>query len=706
MNWQPAEQTAVNPQTGERVALIGGQWVPVEQSAVNPQTGERLVMARSQPDAPRQPATLGQRLQTSLPGRIVQGMRDPLDGAAQLAPRALEFLSSAGGLAPNRVSEFFGSEAGRVDAMNAGNEQAYQGARAAVGQDGFDGGRLLGNIASPVNLLAAKAAPIRGGMSLKTIAGRGAVAGGVGGALQPLNDPAAQQDFAGEKTVQALLGAATGAAVSPAIVRGAEAVTRRIAAPSGGAAAVRAAQQVDDQVRQALREIGQDAASVPEDVLRSLRQQALTSLKQGKKLDVAAALRASDFEALGMQPLRGQVTRDPMQFARERNLRGIEGVGERITARLIEQRRTMGDTLRNFSGGASERADAGQRIVDALQATDEKMGKNVSALYNAARASSKADLDIPLQGLAQDVADVVDRFGDKVPSGVMNQVRSLGLLGGTQKRVFTLADADRVSKVINDNVGNDPATNAALTALRQSLKRAVESAVPNADNPFAPAVRAAAERFQLRDAIPALRVAAQGGANEDAFVRQFVLRSRPTEVRKLAELLAKESPDAFSQARQQMGAFLERSAFGTNLAGDRAFAPERFAASLDSLGTARLKAFFKPEEITQLRALARVGAYIGSEPTASAVNRSNTAGAGANILGRLLRGVPGVDAARAIGRSVAQPVINNNRLTQALSAQIPQTAADLTPEQARLLARIAGPLIVGSGVAGASPLVQ
>lgn len=38
-------QTATNPETGEKVALIGGQWVPVTQTATNPETGQRVGFA-------------------------------------------------------------------------------------------------------------------------------------------------------------------------------------------------------------------------------------------------------------------------------------------------------------------------------------------------------------------------------------------------------------------------------------------------------------------------------------------------------------------------------------------------------------------------------------------------------------------------------------------------------------------------------------
>jgi hypothetical protein len=115
--------------------------------------------------------TTKEKVQASLPGRVLQGARDMIDGGAQLLPRGLVFVSSAGGMAPNPVSNFFGSEARRVDQINAGNEQAYQQARTRTGQEGFDGGRLIGNIVSPGNAAIAAVAPIRQGHGHRFVAG-------------------------------------------------------------------------------------------------------------------------------------------------------------------------------------------------------------------------------------------------------------------------------------------------------------------------------------------------------------------------------------------------------------------------------------------------------------------------------------------------------------------------------------------------------
>jgi hypothetical protein len=50
--------------------------------------------------------------------------------------------------------------------------------------------------------------------------------------------------------------------------------------------------------------------------------------------------------SVGMPALAGQVNRDPMQFAKELNLRGVQNVGEPIAARLNEQNRILQTGIR------------------------------------------------------------------------------------------------------------------------------------------------------------------------------------------------------------------------------------------------------------------------------------------------------------------------------------------------------------------------
>jgi hypothetical protein len=131
------------------------------------------------------------------------GLKDPISGGAQLLPRALAGMTSLGGFAPNPVSEFFASEAQRVDEMVRGEEQAYQAQR----EPGFDAARLAGNIFNPASFTpAARAAQLARARNVGT-AGQAAAAGVVGAAMQPV---VGEGDFGRQKTEQAVIGGVTG----------------------------------------------------------------------------------------------------------------------------------------------------------------------------------------------------------------------------------------------------------------------------------------------------------------------------------------------------------------------------------------------------------------------------------------------------------------------------------------------------------------
>jgi hypothetical protein len=138
---------------------------------------------------------------------FLMGIKDPISAGAQLLPRGLEQVTSLGGLAPNPVSRFFGSEAQRVDEMVRAEEAAYQQQRAAQGETGFDIGRLGGNIVNPANIAVGVRAAQAGRAAGLTNVGAGAAAGAATGALQPV----VGEEFAGEKASQIGLGAVSGA---------------------------------------------------------------------------------------------------------------------------------------------------------------------------------------------------------------------------------------------------------------------------------------------------------------------------------------------------------------------------------------------------------------------------------------------------------------------------------------------------------------
>lgn len=641
--------------------------------------------------------TLTQKLQASVPGRVLQGIRDPIDAGAQLLPRGLEQLTSAFGFAPNSVSQFFGDEAARVDEGITQNEQDYRKARQVTGSDGFDAARLIGNVASPANLALASRLPLAASTGMRAL--QGGVLGGVGGALQPIDTKNGQESFVVNKLAQIGLGATGGAVMTP--IAGAamdwvgKAVGRLKSAP-GESDILRFAQEFSKDLGIDLR-----AASAQEqdEIVGAVRN----ALTKNKNLDPKAFARQQDFEGLGMQGTLGQITRDPRQFATERNLRQLPGTGDPLLERFSQQGRQMQQQVGRLAQGADESQIGGQRLIDALASYDDHLSSGVRSAYQAARQAAGKDAEIPMQGLAQDFADVLDSFGDKVPSGVRNQFVKYGIARGdgmTLRKLFTVEEADKLLKVINQNQSNDPATNAALTALRGAVKKAVVQDA-GADDVFAPARAAAASRFRLQDAIPALESASKGRTNADDFVDRFVIgKSAKTEhVQQLAKLLKSESPESFDLAKAQIGQYLQNKAFGENLGGDKPFKAETYAKALREMGSGKLNAFFSPDEVANLRRLARVGAYMESVPNAAPVNFSGNWGAITNLASK----IPGVPAVIGLGNAAKTAVGNQLAVGNALAAKVPGTAK-LTPEQIAIFAKLLSVGALSGGGVSAQPV--
>ena len=151
--------------------------------------------------------------------KVARGLRDPIDGGAQLLTKMLpDSVVQAGNKANNWLADKTGLVGrlpdGGVDQQVREGEAAYQDQRKAAGESGFDGYRMMGNVASPANLALASRLP-----QMATLGGRVA-AGALGGtATSALNPVTGGNSFAAEKGKQLAIGGAFGAA-TPAVTGG------------------------------------------------------------------------------------------------------------------------------------------------------------------------------------------------------------------------------------------------------------------------------------------------------------------------------------------------------------------------------------------------------------------------------------------------------------------------------------------------------
>jgi hypothetical protein len=669
---------------------------------------------------------------------VKMGLRDPVDAGAQMLRRIIpepiaRAVDAAGNWMADQGLPVARSQgvAGVDRIVNDVNEQ-YAADREAAGREGFDFARLTGNVVNPVNAALPSAA---GARTVGQIARVGATAGAAGAVMQPVVGDT--ENFWTEKGKQAAGGAAAGAVLAPVLARGGEAGGRAVVrmldrAPKPGPAVVGGAPalnraDLDAAVSRLLQSQGVRAQDAPKIILDSVRNQISSAFQTGGRLDPAAALRKAQSEALGLTDdaalTAGQLTRDPIRYAQERNLSGVvintpQGPGNPLATRFQNQnQRLMGVFDDAGANQAADRVTGGQQLLDVLQEANVRADAEKRAAYAAFEQATGRAMPIPLQGLAQDYAETLRRSGDNIPAAVRSAFESLGLLSGKQQRELTIEGAeDLIKNVININ---DPGpvnapVHRALGALRAAVNKAVEDGA-DAMQTGAGAEAAmlgrearatAAGIFQSRRDIPALAAAAKD-VPPDRFVQQFLLNAPVREVEGMAAIL-RQNPAAMQQARAQIAEHLKRAAFGENLTGDKLVAPERLAATLRAIGSERLKVFFSPDELVKLNLAAKIAADINTVPAGAknAVNYSNTAAGVFNLLQRLAEapGVRQIPGARALANQAGE-IVNERAIGSALqpAQTVTQPAAELSPEARRALQRlfapaaVAGGAVVGSG---------
>lgn len=158
--------------------------------------------------------------------KYATGLADPIHGGAQLLTNALPAgFVQAGNRFNNWLADRTGLVArlpeGGVDQQVREREAQYEQMRAAAGESGLDGYRLLGNITSPTNLAIASRAPAAVSTGGKILTGM--IGGGASSAMNPVTG---QADYWDEKQQQVRTGVIAGGAVP-----GATAATARLISP-------------------------------------------------------------------------------------------------------------------------------------------------------------------------------------------------------------------------------------------------------------------------------------------------------------------------------------------------------------------------------------------------------------------------------------------------------------------------------------------
>lgn len=406
--------------------------------------------------------------------KVLQGMKDPISGGAQMLAKA---LPSGVVEAGNKFNNWLADKTGLVGRLPEGGvdqqvreeEAQYQARRAAGGESGFDGYRTIGNVASPVNIgIAASMPAAAASLPIRMAAGAG------GGAVSAAFNPVTEGEFSEEKKRQMAIGgvfggampavmAGVGRAVSPAASRDpnlamlkAEGVRPTVGQSVGGWAnaleekaqslpvvgdSIRAARlrSLEDfnnaAINRATSKIGQQVDGSGTDAIRQagdLISDAYDSAKNqlgGFKIDTQAKKELGNLQMLAMKGLEGRERNTVKQY-----FQNYINTRDGLTAETFKELDSkLTNDIAKFSSGDAYQ----QKVGDALKEVQRILTDNAKrANPDAAQALKAADAAyanlVRLEGAA---------VGAKGNGGVFTPGQLLTAVRGADKSVRDRATA-------------------------------------------------------------------------------------------------------------------------------------------------------------------------------------------------------------------------------------------------------------------------
>lgn len=496
--------------------------------------------------------------------RVLKGVKDPIDAVAQMAYNAIpESVQKAGNAINNAIADKTGLLSripeGGLNQQIAEDEKAYQQARAAAGSEGFDAYRTAGNVLSTLPLAAAipgSAATLGGRMGLGTLAG------GAGGALQPVTEG----DFLPEKAKQVALGAVTGGAI-PVIASGVSRIVSPAASKNTNLQVLRQA-GVRPTIGQALggmaNRVEEKAQSIP------IMGDAITAARRGavedfNKASINKALEpigksVSDIGTEGISKASGAISnayKDALnklggvkfdgQFAQE--LQSLSALSSNMTPDMA---RKFQNELRNRVIGRM--SPSGGMTAQTFKNVDSELGALVRDFGKSSMGSEK-EFAGAIKELQASIRRQAERVSAEYAAGVkpadaafarMVRVESAGKKAALQDGVFTPGQLMQAVREADKSVRKS--ATARGDALLQDFASAGQNVLGNKYPDSGTAGRMLLGAGGLASGLvnPAIPLGLTAGAAAYLTPLQrfavSVLADRPQQANALAEAIRKSSP--------------------------------------------------------------------------------------------------------------------------------------------------------------------
>lgn len=402
--------------------------------------------------------------------------------------------------------------------------------------------------------------------------------------------------------------------------------------------------QVDVTINNALHESGLDLGQLPREVAAGIRADVAKAMQIGGNLSPDAVRRLADYRMTGLTPTAAGLSLDPATVTRQRNLAKL-GINSRdpaaqqlgMTQNANNQALTGG--LNELGAATADDALAGAgKVVGALERRNARAQGLINDHYAAARGADGRSAALDPDAFTGRTKELLDDalLGWKVPGDVRKRLEAVAAgdmpltVDVAEQFKTRLADLGRIST----NGGEIKALSLIRKALDETPLLPGQDIGQTALDAFGKARNLNRTWMSVVERTPALQ-AVRNGIEPDKFVQQFIVGAGPkADVMDVAMLKSsiKTSPEAMGAVRDQITSYLKQKAL--NGAADEVgnFSQSAYNKALSAIGDRKLRLFFEPADISQMKALGRVASYEQFQPAGSAVNNSNTASAGLGAL--------------------------------------------------------------------------
>lgn len=358
---------------------------------------------------------------------------------------------------------------------------------------------LSGNIGGQIGLaylggrgLQAGGKAIQAASAARAMPAVKTIGGVVEGAGNALINPASYKQAAGG-------GAAFGVLSQPgdAATRATNAVTGAVGGTTGLAigrgiskvasgvkAMMTPAAPVEMEISAKFAQKGIDFNALPKAVKDQVINIGKKSMEDIDNLDAVQLGRMADFNASGIKPTKGWLSRDPKQWWLENNLNTVD---DQLKTRFMDAQQSLLYGVRKGAGDATD-YQRGQALQKSVADYDAALKANADNLYQTARNTAGRDIPLDSHKFVNDVSVELDQqmLGSKLPADTLTWFQK----ATSGKEPFDMGTALQRLQALNGRIysTNDRAEAVALGIVKKHLINAIDNGETVAFNP-APGMR-------------------------------------------------------------------------------------------------------------------------------------------------------------------------------------------------------------------------